>query len=95
MPRASHSRISDATDTLERSRSSFDKKPLVSPASEATSAMDLRAASRAPRSAAPIRTAPGTSAGWPPGTVPGGKPGTAPGLTASGTGPSFAQEATD
>jgi len=54
-PSASHSRISEATETLARSRSSLDRNPLVSPASSATSAIDLRAASRAARSWAPTR----------------------------------------
>src|SRR5580704_9821114 len=55
MPSASHSRSSDATETLARSRSSLDTKPLVSPLCSATSAMLIRAASRAARSCAPIR----------------------------------------
>ncbi len=55
MSSASHSRISDATETLARSRSSLDRKPLVSPACSATSAMLLRAASLAARKWAPIR----------------------------------------
>ena len=61
MPSASHSRISEATETLARSRSSLDTKPLVSPACSATSAMLIRAASRAARSCAPIRVPSGTA----------------------------------
>ena len=60
MPSASHSRISEATETLARSRSSLDTKPLVSPACSATSAMVIRAASRAAFSWAPIRVPSGT-----------------------------------
>src|SRR5690348_16383797 len=63
MPSASHSRISEATETLARSRSSLDTKPLVSPACSATSAMVIRAASRAAFSWAPIRVPSGTDSG--------------------------------
>ena len=61
MPSASQSRISEATETLARSRSSLDTKPLVRPACSATSAMLIRAASRAARSCAPIRVPSGTA----------------------------------
>src|ERR1700683_642991 len=57
--------MSEATETLARSRSSLDTKPLVRPLASATSAMLLRAASRAAFSCAPMR---GPS--WPPGRVP-------------------------
>ena len=65
-PSASQSRISEATETLARSRSSLDTNPFVSPACSATSAMLLRAASRAARSCAPIRAPSGTTSGVPP-----------------------------
>ena len=58
MPSASQSRISEATETLARSRSSLDTKPLVSPACSATSAMLIRAASRAARSWPELRPDP-------------------------------------
>ncbi|HET9896111.1 MAG TPA: hypothetical protein VFQ44_14380 [Streptosporangiaceae bacterium] len=53
----SHSLISDATETLVRSRSSFDRKPSARPLASATSAMLLREASRAARNCAPTRGA--------------------------------------
>src|SRR5690242_8113297 len=67
MPSASQSRISEATETLARSRSSLDTKPLVSPACSATSAMLIRAASRAARSCAPIRVPSGIVSPFGPG----------------------------
>ncbi len=60
IPSASQSRISEATETLARSRSSLDTKPLVRPACSATSAMLMRAASLAAFSCAPIRVPSGT-----------------------------------
>src|ERR1022692_997334 len=55
MPRASHSRISEATEMLVRSLSSLERNPLVRPLCSATSAMLLRDACLAARSCAPIR----------------------------------------
>ena len=65
-PSASQSRISEATETFTRSRSSLDTKPLVSPAFSATSAMLMRAASRAARSWAPMRMPSGPASCAPP-----------------------------
>src|SRR5579862_2235783 len=65
MPSASHSRISEATETLARSRSSLDTKPLVRPACSATSAMLIRAASLAAFNRAPMRVPSGTASGTP------------------------------
>src|SRR6202035_2972556 len=69
-PSASHSRISEATETLARSRSSLDTNPLVRPACSATSAMVIRAASLAARSCAPMRLPSGITAGSPLATAP-------------------------
>src|SRR6202035_284629 len=69
-PSASHSRISEATETLARSRSSFDTNPLVSPACSATSAIVIAAASLAARSCAPMRLPSGITAGSPLATAP-------------------------
>src|SRR5262249_33977061 len=54
-PPGSHSLISEATDTVVRSRSSFDRKPFVTPLSAATPAIAFRAACLAARNCAPIR----------------------------------------
>ncbi len=69
-PSASHSRISEATETLARSRSSLDTNPLVRPACSATSAMVIRAASLAALSCAPMRVPSGITSGSPPGHGP-------------------------
>ena len=55
--------MSEATETLARSRSSLDTNPLVSPACSATSAMLLRAASLAAFNCAPMRVPSGTASG--------------------------------
>src|ERR1700678_2111837 len=65
MPSAPQSRISEATETLARSRSSLETKPLVRPARSATSAMLMRAASLADFSCAPMRVPSGTASGTP------------------------------